>query len=427
VCAKHGDTELLKLVLQHVSDEELEARNRPLALDAWDLDGKPFNLTALHLASGLGNAPTVEALLAHGASPSSRDSHQMTPLHHAAKSGFPDCVSLLLGTPDAPRMSASEVNAFDWMGNTALSYAVSHGKDEEEELRAECVRLLLAACALATADDEMGNTPLMSAATRPAFAAAAHALAPVSDLHALNIQGYNALHICVCVGNLDVFQMLLPLVQDVDARTGPGMDDKAGYNQTALHLACLHGEHAMAAALLELGACRTAVDSNGASPLVFASALGHLACVLHLVGWPGQPAKMEPSSVNAVDQKNGLTPLHHAAHFSRSECCGVLIGAGAKLDVRTRDGLTALDFARRREPANYALHALLAGKWPSQLPGTVCDVCEDTATCFCPTCGWEVYCSGACMERGRAGHQAACKERCSVAERRRRGVSEESS
>ena len=162
----------------------------------------------------------------------------------------------------------------------------------------------------------------------------------------------------------------------------------------------------MAAALLERGASRMARDEIGRVPLHNASSRGFVSCVILMVGWPGNAAMM-PSFVDSADE-DGLTPLHLAAYCGRLKSCGVLIGAGAKLD--SSRGISPLMLAKREHPTNKELLALLSGKvLAGKLPGTVCAACGETATLFCPACGGGVYCGAACREDAQAGHQAACK------------------
>ena len=74
--------------------------------------------------------------------------------------------------------------------------------------------------------------------------------------------------------------------------------------------------------------------------------------------------------------------------------------------------------AQQKHPANAALHALLSGAGPAQLPGTVCDHCgktpaEAAISCFkaCGHCHDARYCDAACQQAAWPGHKAACRAR----------------
>ena len=98
--------------------------------------------------------------------------------------------------------------------------------------------------------------------------------------------------------------------------------------------------------------------------------------------------------------------------------CGVLLEAGARLDVKASDGYTLLMLAQRFHATNAPLLALLSGGAPVQPPGTVCDHCGKTAAQAsvnalkaCSQCQAVRYCSVECSVAAWPGHKAACKAR----------------
>ena len=102
--------------------------------------------------------------------------------------------------------------------------------------------------------------------------------------------------------------------------------------------------------------------------------------------------------------------------------CGVLIVAGARLDMKTVEGFTPLMLALQEHPTNTALLALLSGNGPTQLPGTFCDHCGKTAEQakvkllkVCGACHGMRFCDAACQKAAWPEHKEACKAR--VAER----------
>ena len=125
---------------------------------------------------------------------------------------------------------------------------------------------------------------------------------------------------------------------------------------------------------------------------------------------------MTPAEVDAVDV-NGCTALLHAVFGGHDKICGVLIGAGARLDAEA-DAITPLMLAQRMHPTNAALLALLSGAGPAHLPGTVCDHCGKTAEQasvkllkVCGNCHGVRFCNAACQTAAWPGHKAACKAR----------------
>ena len=298
------------------------------------LDAEEGNVPMLHLAVKVGATRALKALLAGGANIELTDKNRATALAEAARYGQPSCLQLLLD-------AGANANAQDFLGNTPLVHAVM-------SKHVECVRALL----------------------------------PVTDLRITNILGRTALHAAVNMANEACFELVLAKVSDVDVRTVPGVDGRTReaipvFNKTALHMACERGLLTMCKALLSRGADRMARDSRQWTPLHLAAREGHLSCAVMLVGRPDK-VRMTPAEVDAVTE-NGATALHFAAAKGCDQICCVLLGAGAKLDVKAKDGWTPHMVAQQNHPANVALHALLSVDGPAQPPGLVCDHCGLTA------------------------------------------------
>ena len=299
----------------------------------------------------------------------------------------------------------------DSKGFSALYLAADAGS-------VECVQLLLAAGADANKPENVcGTTPLLIAIGHK-HTDCVQALLPVSDLLRTNHQGQNAFHFCVNTANEEFFELLLPLMNDVDdVRTlrDEEVNDEM-FNATALILACKKGQQQMAKALLKRGASRMARDSKQRTPIHYASLNGHLSCLTLLIGQPGR-RKMTPAEVDAADV-NGATALHLAAEWGFEKFCGVLLEAGARLDAKRSDGHTPLMLAQHFHPTNAALLALLSGAGPANPPGTVCDHCGKTAAQAsvnslkaCSECHAVRYCSAACGAAAWKGHKKACRAR----------------
>ena len=194
-------------------------------------------------------------------------------------------------------------------GDTALVAATQYGN-------LSCLQVLLDAGANANKRNWLGNTPLMHAVTHKQVECA-RALLPATDLAVLNRAGRTAFHDAVLSASEACFELLLPLVSDVDMRTVAGVDPDGQavsvFNETALHLACEKGHLQTCKALLSRGADRMARDTRQKTPLHYAAAKGHLSCVIMLVGRPGK-VRMTPAEVNASDEF-GLSALHYTAGY----------------------------------------------------------------------------------------------------------------
>jgi ankyrin repeat protein len=304
--------------------------------------------------------------------------------------------------------AGGSAGARDEEGTPAIYWAARCGK-------ARGLKALLDGGADADAADSLGDTALMTAVMHKQKECA-RMLLPHSNLVAANKLGQNALHISVTVGNWDCFSMLVKRVGDLDSRTVQGIDPATGeplhgFGRTALHLACLRGQHDMAAVLLHRGALRTARDSLGCSPAYNAAQAGHLSCLVLLLGLPGD-YKMTPAEVNTATE-DGWTALHAAAYYGQIKCCGALIAAGASLDAKNKYGCTPLMLAQSKHPANTALLELLSGGGSEHPPGVGCDQCggvsADGMMMTCIGCNAARYCSAACAARHWRGHKAECE------------------
>jgi len=252
-------------------------------------------------------------------------------------------------------------------------------------------------------------------------------LLPHSNLGATNKQGRNAFYISVIAGNWDCFSMLVKRVSDLEIRTVQGTDPEtgkpmSGFGDTALSVACLKGQHDMAAVLLHRGASRTASNSLGVAPAYAAAAKGHLSCLVLLLGLPGD-YKMTPAEVNAANV-HSWTALHAAAYCGHIKCCGVLIAAGASLYAESENGVTPLMLAQREHPSNAALLELLSGRGSEHPPGVGCDQCggvsADGMMMTCIGCNAARYCSAACAALHWRGHKAECERLAAAREAKTR-------
>lgn len=115
------------------------------------------------------------------------------------------------------------------------------------------------------------------------------------------------------------------------------VDDKGN---SLLIVASAEGYTDVVAALLESGADVKAVDS------------GMQATALHAAAYRCFPRVMEllvkyGIDINAVGPKNGYTALHDSVWQNNIEGVKILVGAGAKRDIRGKDGKTPLDLAKK--------------------------------------------------------------------------------
>ena len=126
---------------------------------------------------------------------------------------------------------------------------------------------------------------------------------------------------------------------------------------TALMYSCQNGHELCARALLEAGVRVDAVEPNGASGLLIACQQGKVACCNLLIG--AHADINLAMHQHAADDEGGFTPLVAAAQNGHDGCARALLEAGARKDLATAAGSTALSLARSNGHA--ALCALLEG------------------------------------------------------------------
>lgn len=124
-----------------------------------------------------------------------------------------------------------------------------------------------------------------------------------------------------------VFHLLL-------SAPGVDLDARSRNGDTALMIAALQSDTAMALALIDKGA---QINHPGWTALHYAAASGSLAIIRRL---------LEESAFIDAESPNRTTPLMMAARAGHTEAARLLIDEGADLTLRNELGLRAADFAR---------------------------------------------------------------------------------
>jgi hypothetical protein len=166
---------------------------------------------------------------------------------------------------------------------------------------------------------------------------------------------------------------LIECLEILDMRQGPLNYVDAQENITALHVACFKKREDIAAALLLRGANPDLVNVRGSTPLNLACQVGAHNIAEWLVSGAVDPEMMaqlkppplagaspsRPADVNISD-KQGVTPLMHAAMYGHRQIAALLLAAGADAGSKDISGRTAVEIAIESDESS--LVDMLQGK-----------------------------------------------------------------
>jgi cytohesin len=307
-------------------------------------------------ATSLGRADVVSELLkAESDRANALNRYECTPLHLAAREGYPAVGEALLRVK-------SQVDRADAYGYTALHYAsagghaafirvllkhkanvsAKQGRDYEQPIHfaaasgsRESVQLLLDAGADAKAED-VGSwfTPLHIAAAKGDAAVIELLVARKADVKAMDTEGRTPLHLAAERGQRAGVEALLR------AKVPPDLRQKRT-NRTAVHLAATKDHADVLKTLLTHGAAVDAIDSEGQSALHLAASQQNIKAANELIA--------ANANVNLATPSSKDTPLHYAAAAGDVEMVQLLLSHKADPNAKNKAGSTPYDLAKELE------------------------------------------------------------------------------
>jgi ankyrin repeat protein len=345
----------------------------------------PEGETALHTCAHSGNVDAAKVLLAHGASINAGDSWRgQTPLMWAAAQKHPPMIKVLLEA-GADVNARSTIIAWErqrtaeprdkWLppgGLTAMLFAAREGC-------VECVKVLASSGADINAIDPDSHTPLVLALMNGHYDVAGALITAGADVNVADSVGRTPLYAAVddhtmpssnrpapketddTLTSMDIIKMLLDKRANVNAalraavpyrtKLDRGGDGVLGAGTTPLLRAAKAGDTPVIAMLLEKGANAKAATRNGVNGIMMAAGVatreedmtGRNKTQKDAVDTIALLVKAG-ADVNAADTQ-GRTAAHGAALWGFTDVVKFLQANGAKLDVKDKRGLTALDHA----------------------------------------------------------------------------------
>ena len=278
-----------------------------------------------------------------------------TPLMYAARQGTGGAVAALAD-------AKADLDAADPDGSTALALAAING-------HADVVALLLERGANPNAADRTGMTPLYAAV----------------DLHTMQLGfGRPDPPPSVVAGSVDMVKALLAHGANPNARLTTRIlkrvytagDGKLGKGATPYMRAARAGDVALMKILLAAGADPGLTQDNGNSPLLLAAGLGYRGPIggTEQMALEALAFSLEHGAdVNAVSTA-GETAVHIAAttNFAESGTSAgslaivkFLVERGARLDIRNKQGRTALEAVLRAKEHSAPIEAFLRERSPA--------------------------------------------------------------
>ncbi len=334
--AKHGETEIMNLLLERGADVEA---TRP--------DGGS-NLSGSVM---FGNVASSRRLLEVGADANGKVSDTTSLLEFATIRNDKDMVALLLEFGARPEKNAQgvafakamardkpEIQAmFKQVAGVSLHELAKAGKVEELQTHLDAGMDI-------NARGDLDETPLIAALRGKQTDTALFLIKGGADISLIDRAGQSAL-VCAAMGNNIPVARLL-------AATGADISIVDKWGQTALLWAALGGHLEIVALLTDAGARVGAVEaavlgdiallrhrlnegddvdtrsSNGMTPLMGASARGHLDCITALL--------TRRADINATDEQ-GKTALAWAAMYKRLDAARLLLDEGADVNHAGED------------------------------------------------------------------------------------------
>ncbi len=342
--------------------------------DGVDINATNYSLTALMKACACGYTKLVKLLLDRGADVTIKNSEGSTALMMAKETENEETINLLFhyeqnqeifdaikdnNIPEVKRLLAKgeDVNARDAFARTTLMYACLWEN-------VETVRLLLERGASVELKDKDNATVLMYAIKSQNIEIAKILLDHGADIHAegdaaliyavskaytkmflfllkhkadvkaKDKQGRTALMIACVKGNIELVKLLL--------KHGANVNEVSLNNWTALEYACLYGNYTIIKLLIDRGANINAKNLDGSTPLIITCRSNNSTAVI---------AKLllkKGADVNAQDACDGQTALMIAAERDDHRTVEVLLKHGANVNLKDKEGNTALMFAVKK-------------------------------------------------------------------------------
>ncbi|KAK7074366.1 hypothetical protein SK128_009451 [Halocaridina rubra] len=263
---------------------------------------------------------------------------QKTPLHFAAHAGNVNVLKLFLN-------NGGDITLKDKDGYTPLHVAIANGRElivKELVLFAE--NQIERYDNYFNSTNNIRKTPLHFAAHKNLVETLKILLEADADITAKDEDGYTPLHVAVANGNEDIVKELIKFMKSRNRNTRDVFNVKNNMRKTPLHFAARTGNLDILKVLLDAGVDVIAKDKDGYTALHVAIASEKDKVIQELLNF--EKIKQDYIADLLVAKNNiGKTVLHFACHVGHLEVLKVLLGSGADILAKDKDGYTPLHVA----------------------------------------------------------------------------------
>lgn len=283
---------------------------------------KQHEFRPVHLASRLGHAKILQILISDGCQIDTRTEHGDTALILCARHRQEECLRVLIS-------SGADLGALNCGGESAV--LVANSTQWDAGFQRAVIDVIRAGKIPKSTDPHIFSSLIFSVKCGDVAAIEVLLTQPEVDINEHDRDGFTPIMITAREGHVDAFRVLLFAGANVRLCNQHG-ESTITFCQSSKKRDLF--EQVMLEFALENGA------AGGFYALHCAARRGDLAAVCSLVGKCGD--------VNLPDG-DGYTPLMLAAREGHGSVCELLISHGAKCDINTSRGETALSLAREND------------------------------------------------------------------------------
>ena len=291
-----------------------------------DVNGKnALKLAPLHTASLGGHRQVVTFLIANGAVLNAEAHQSKTPLHYAAMGGHADIAEVLVSR-------GANVHGVEKNKSRPYRHAMTPLQQAAFYAGADVIEVLLDHGANVNVKGGNGRTPLADAMQAGDKRVVELLIFRGADINA------GVLFNAASSGRNEIMKLLIAKGANVNAQF-----ERKGRVMAPLHVAANQGRQKIAKTLLTAGANVNIKDERGRTPLYHAMLLPH-----------NETVKVLTAGGADINGGGGWAYLHTAAYRDQREIAKTLLTAGAKVNIKTKEGKTPLALARQYGHTEFA-------------------------------------------------------------------------